>query len=112
MQKNRRIRGRYTQADFAENKKVEYTYCRFRDMMSPSKEWHERGVHVPADVKVIGFDDVSIATFSSKPITTIRQNAEEMGELAVELLLRRIEGEKIEAPHRILGVELISRATT
>ena len=73
---------------------------------------HERGVHVPADVKVIGFDDVSIATFSSKPITTIRQNAEEMGELAVELLLRRIEGEKIEAPHRILGVELISRATT
>lgn len=73
---------------------------------------HERGVHVPTDVKVIGFDDVSIATFSSKPITTIRQNAEEMGDLAVELLLKRIEGEKVDNPHRVLGVTLISRATT
>ena len=35
---------------------------------------------------VIGFDDVSIATFSSKPISTIHQDAEYMGELAVELL--------------------------
>lgn len=73
---------------------------------------HERGVHVPADVKVIGFDDVSIATFSSKPITTIHQDAEEMGDLAVELLLRRMEGEKIEEPHRVLNVTLIVRATT
>ena len=63
-------------------------------------------------MKVIGFDDVSIATFSSKPITTIRQNAEEMGDLAVELLLKRIEGEKVDNPHRVLGVKLISRATT
>lgn len=73
---------------------------------------HERGVHVPADVKVVGFDDVSIATFSSKPITTIHQDAEHMGELAVELLLRRMEGEKIAEPHRVLDVRLIERATT
>lgn len=73
---------------------------------------HERGVHVPADVKVIGFDDVSIATFSSKPITTIHQDAEKMGDLAVELLLKRLDGEKIEEPHRILDVSLIVRATT
>lgn len=73
---------------------------------------HERGVHVPADVKVVGFDDVSIATFSSKPITTIHQDAERMGELAVELLLKRMEGEKIEEPHRVLAVQLVKRATT
>ena len=73
---------------------------------------HEHGVHVHADVKVIGFDDVSIATFSSKPITTIHQDAERMGELAVELLLKRIDGEKIEQPHRVLDVTLIQRATT
>ncbi len=73
---------------------------------------HERGVHVPSDVKVVGFDDVSIATFSSKPITTIHQDAERMGELAVELLLRRMEGEKIAEPHRVLDVRLIERATT
>ena len=73
---------------------------------------HERGVHVPADVKVIGFDDVSIATFSSKPITTIHQDAEKMGDLAVELLLKRMDGEKIELPHRVLDVSLIVRATT
>jgi len=73
---------------------------------------HERGVHVPAEVKVIGFDDVSIATFSSKPITTIHQDAEKMGALAVELLLQRMDGEPIEEPHRVLAVELIQRATT
>ncbi|NLI21517.1 MAG: LacI family transcriptional regulator [Clostridiales bacterium] len=73
---------------------------------------HEHGVHVPSDVSVIGFDDVSIATFSSKPITTIRQDAERMGDLAVELLLRRMEGEKIDRPHRVLGVELVRRSTT
>lgn len=73
---------------------------------------HERGVHVPSDVKVIGFDDVSIATFSSKPITTIHQDAEKMGDMAVELLLKRMDGEKIEEPHRVLDVSLIVRATT
>ena len=73
---------------------------------------HERGVHVPADVKVIGFDDVSIATFSSKPISTIHQDAEYMGELAIELLLKRMEGERIEQPHRVLDVKLVERATT
>lgn len=73
---------------------------------------HERGVHVPGDVCVVGFDDVSIATFSSKPITTIHQDAERMGELAVELLLQRIEGEKIENAHRVLDVRVIHRATT
>jgi len=73
---------------------------------------HERGVHVPKQVKVVGFDDVSIATFSSKPITTIRQDAEKMGEIAVDLLLMRIAGSKIEHPHRVLDVELIQRATT
>ena len=35
-----------------------------------------------------------------------------MGELAVELLLRRMEGEKIAEPHRVLDVRLIERATT
>lgn len=73
---------------------------------------HEKGIHVPTDVKVIGFDDVSIATFSSKPITTIHQDAERMGELAVELLLRRMAGEPIEEPHRVLDVALIRRGTT
>ena len=73
---------------------------------------HERGVHVPSDVKVVGFDDVSIATFSSKPITTIHQDADRMGEMAVELLFKRMDGEKIEDAHRVLDVRLIQRATT
>ncbi|WP_435132244.1 LacI family DNA-binding transcriptional regulator [Actinacidiphila sp. bgisy144] len=51
-----------------------------------------RGVRVPEDVAVVGFDDiVSVADWTDPPLTTIRQDIEEMGRMMARLLLRRIE---------------------
>jgi LacI family transcriptional regulator len=47
----------------------------------------EAGRSVPADVAVIGFDDISLATHSVPALTTVRQPSREMGEAAASLLL-------------------------
>jgi len=51
----------------------------------------EAGRRVPEDVAVVGFDDVeSIAAWTDPPLTTVRQDIEEMGRLMARLLLRRL----------------------
>ncbi|MGC0337841.1 DNA-binding LacI/PurR family transcriptional regulator [Streptomyces sp. SLBN-8D4] len=52
----------------------------------------ERGHRVPEDVAVVGFDDVaSVAEQTDPPLTTVRQEIEEMGRLIVRLLVRDLD---------------------
>jgi DNA-binding LacI/PurR family transcriptional regulator/signal transduction histidine kinase/ActR/RegA family two-component response regulator len=53
----------------------------------------ERGVDVPEQVSVTGFDDLVLARFTDPPLTTIRQPIERMAALAIELLVRQIDGD-------------------
>jgi DNA-binding LacI/PurR family transcriptional regulator len=51
-----------------------------------------QGRRVPEDVAVVGFDDmVSVAEWTDPPLTTVRQDIEEMGRLMAQLLLRTLE---------------------
>ncbi|MDQ8706284.1 LacI family DNA-binding transcriptional regulator [Streptomyces sp. LHD-70] len=53
---------------------------------------HEHGRRVPEDVAVVGFDDMEpVAEQTSPPLTTVRQDIEEMGRLMARLLLRALE---------------------
>lgn len=73
----------------------------------------ESGLQIPEDLAIIGFDDIPAALHTAPPLTTIRQPMRLQGQLAAELLLRRIEHEEaLEREERILNCELIVRGST
>ncbi len=71
-----------------------------------------RGLRVPDDVSVVGFDDLPEARWSSPPLTTVRQPLAEMGLLAARTVLRLARGEELESPRIELATELVVRDST
>jgi LacI family transcriptional regulator len=64
---------------------------------------------VPADVAVIGFDDISIAAHTRPALTTVRQPSREMGEAAATMLLDSLNGTELpDAPH-VVPTSLVIR---
>jgi len=68
----------------------------------------ESGRDVPADISVVGFDDVFLAQYLTPTLTTIRQPLVEMGRAAAHLLLARLGHEGREVMHRF-DPELVER---
>jgi DNA-binding LacI/PurR family transcriptional regulator len=54
-------------------------------------ELEEIGVSVPEDLRIVGFDDIRYASMLKVPLTTLHQPATEIGDLAVETMLWRLE---------------------
>lgn len=73
---------------------------------------HEAGVQVPQDMSLIGFDDIELAKFSSPALTTMAQPKRRIGVAAVDMLLERIQGGRVQARQVILRPELIVRHST
>ena len=72
----------------------------------------ERGLRIPEDLSLIGFDNIEFSGIVHPPLTTIHQPKYEMGQAAVEILLRMAkERGKRTAEHRLLGVEMIERSS-
>jgi len=71
-----------------------------------------RGLRVPEDVSVVGFDDTELASIVSPGLTTIRQPLAEMGRMAVSLLTRALDNQRFEALHVELATRLIVRGST
>ncbi len=63
----------------------------------------EKGIKVPEEVSVVGFDDYIFATLSNPKLTTFKVNMEEMARVSVELMER-----KLENPHSYTGRKVIS----
>jgi LacI family transcriptional regulator len=72
----------------------------------------ERGLSVPADVSIAGFDDLDLARATTPQLTTVRQPLQEMGRMAVSLLIRLLDRHALEALHVELATELVVRAST
>jgi len=71
-----------------------------------------RGLSVPADVSVTGFDDGPYMSVVEVPLTTIRQPVRAMGDAAVNLLDAQINGLPVSPEELLLTPELIVREST
>ncbi|CAL9533608.1 HTH-type transcriptional repressor CytR [Streptomyces sp. enrichment culture] len=71
-----------------------------------------KGLRVPQDVSVVGFDDLPEMRWSAPPLTTVRQPLAEMGKMAARTVLRQAQGGDIDAPRLELATELVVRAST
>lgn len=73
----------------------------------------QRGLCIPQDVAVVGFDDVPLASHTSPPLTTVFQPTHEQGKIAAEFMLRRIEAlEPMPRAERVLPCRLVIREST
>lgn len=72
----------------------------------------ERGLRIPDDVSIVGFDDIAYAGLSDPPLTTVRQPAREMGAAGARLVFRRLDGEPGPPEVIVLRPELVIRAST
>ncbi|MEW5956653.1 MAG: LacI family DNA-binding transcriptional regulator [Chloroflexota bacterium] len=73
---------------------------------------HTMGLDVPAQLSVVGFDDIPVSRQVWPALTTVRQPIRKMAELATALLIRMLEGEELTALKYEIPTELIIRDTT
>jgi LacI family transcriptional regulator len=72
-------------------------------------ELRRRGVRVPEDLAVVGFDGIPLGRLVTPALTTVRQPMRRLGEKAVELLVARLEDRKAEPVSVVLPVSVIRR---
>ncbi|GAA2618643.1 LacI family DNA-binding transcriptional regulator [Dactylosporangium fulvum] len=72
----------------------------------------ERGLRVPADLSIAGFDDIDVSRATQPMLTTIRQPLAELGRMAVTLLMRQLDRHEHDALHVELATELVVRGST
>ncbi|ABA73665.1 LacI family transcriptional regulator [Pseudomonas fluorescens] len=72
----------------------------------------ERNVRVPAELSVIGFDDIQMSRYVYPALTTVGQSILQLGEMAAEVLLRRIATPDLATDQRIVTPSIVLREST
>jgi LacI family transcriptional regulator len=80
--------------------------------LSVARAFHERGLRVPADVSVVGADDIPFAALAQPPLTTVRMPRERLGGLAAQLLQRMLAEGLAVGVEEVLDTELVIRKST
>ena len=74
------------------------------------QEMTQRGLRVPHDVAIVGYDDIEFAAAAAVPLSSVRQPREQLGRTAAELLLEEVDhGERHEHRHVVFQPELVVR---
>lgn len=76
------------------------------------KALKELGRSIPDEIELIGFDNIPFSEMTDPPLSTVQQPTYEMGQVAVDLLLKLIDGCALEQTHVRLQPKLILRGTT
>ena len=69
----------------------------------------KKGIKVPADVSIVGFDDIPAASYFSPALTTVKQDTRKAAKVLVSNLLQMIEGEEVES--QLLPMSLVVRGS-
>ena len=72
----------------------------------------EKGVSIPEDLSIVGFDDLDETAYSSPPLTTLRQDFKELGSRAMELLMAEISGKPTKKMERLIPNLILRQSTT
>jgi len=72
----------------------------------------QRGLVVPDDLSVVGFDDTYVASWSCPALTTVHQPLQEMGRAAVRVLLNLTDGSAPDTHYVELATHLVVRSST
>ena len=85
----------------------------YNDMMAfgAMQAIKEKGLRIPKDIGLIGYDDILFSSLISPALTTIRLKKQELGVKSVKLLFSRINGNRKKTKKVMLGVELVVRET-
>ncbi|MGH3655582.1 MAG: LacI family DNA-binding transcriptional regulator [Micromonosporaceae bacterium] len=89
-------------------------FC-FNDLLALGalRTLNQRGVRVPDDVALVGFDDIEDGRYATPNLTTVRPDKEQIGRLAVELLADRLAGDRDTAPRELVAPhDLVVREST
>ena len=76
------------------------------------KEAKRKGLRVPADLAVVGFDDLPAAEVVEPALTTVRQPKLEMGDYAINMIIDKLEGRETSIKHKELQTKIIVREST
>ncbi|MBO7357940.1 MAG: LacI family DNA-binding transcriptional regulator [Lachnospiraceae bacterium] len=81
------------------------------DVLAAGIMIHLRSFHksCPKDYSIIGFDDLSLAKLITPPLTTVHQDMNMKGSIAVDIMLKKLEGEPLKHSHVTLPTELVIR---
>lgn len=71
----------------------------------------ERGLRIPEEVAVTGWDDIAIARYTSPTLTTVRQPLRDLGALAACLMQELLDGGRTEPRHEVLSTEMVIRSS-
>ncbi len=87
--------------------------CCYNDMsaLGALRSIRLKGLRVPEDISVVGFDDLFLASYTEPPLTTVRQPMRRMGQMAMESLCSLMSGTESEIRIRV-DAELIVREST
>ncbi|MDG5806464.1 substrate-binding domain-containing protein [Streptomyces ossamyceticus] len=86
--------------------------CSDRMALGAYQALAERGLRIPDDISVVGFDDLPEARWATPALTTVRQPLSEMASTALRLLAGMMEGDRPEGTRTELSTRLVERAST
>ncbi len=81
-------------------------------MLGVVRLFHERGIRVPQDCSLVGFDDIDFASIMTPPLTTIVQDTGRLGREGVAMLLKMINGQEITETTKVVPTKVVIRGST